>query len=305
MHLPNPVELATPFFVLFVVIEMLYARFALRGEYEARDTAASLFMGFGSTIIGALFGFVFVAFAAWIWPYRFFDLGWSLPVFVVCFVLDDLSYYWWHRASHRIRWLWADHVQHHSSRYFNLSTALRQPWTGTFTFGLLFKAPLFLLGFPLPMIVFVHGINLVYQYWIHTEAIGTMPRWFEAVMNTPSHHRVHHATNARYLDSNYAGVFIVWDKMFGSFVAEDANEPLRYSIVKNLATFNPLKVALHEWIGMVTDLSKSRSLKEIAGYVFGPPGWSPDGSRDTSDSIKARWRAFRSAQTARTPSPAE
>lgn len=305
MHLPNPVQIATPLFVLFVVIEMLYVRLAMRGEYEARDTAASLAMGFGSTIIGALFGFVFVGFALWIWRYRFFDLGWSLPVFIACFVLDDLSYYWWHRASHRIRWLWADHVQHHSSRYFNLSTALRQPWTGTFTFGLLFHAPLFLLGFPLAMIVFVRGINLVYQFWIHTEAIAKMPRWFEAVMNTPSHHRVHHATNAQYLDSNYAGVFIVWDKIFGSFVAEQQSDSPRYGIVKNLATFNPLKVALHEWIGMFADLSKSRSLKEIGGYVLGPPGWSPDGSRETSDSIKARWQAFRTAQPAQPPSPAE
>jgi hypothetical protein len=116
---------------------------------------------------------------------------------------------------------------------------------------------------------------------------------------------VHRAINARYLDANYAGVFIMWDKMFGSFAAEDASEPPRYGIVKNLATFNPLKVALHEWLAMFADLSKSRSLKDIGFYFFGPPGWSPDGSRDTSKTIKARWQAFRSAQIAEKPSPAE
>jgi hypothetical protein len=127
-----------------------------------------------------------------------------------------------------------------------------------------------------------------------------MPRWFEAVMNTPSHHRVHHATNARYLDANYAGVFIVWDKLFGTFVEEDEAERPRYGIVKNLATFNPFKVAFHEFIGMAKDLASARSLREVVGYIFAPPGWSPDGSRETSDSIKARWAQYRSAQ-----SPAE
>jgi hypothetical protein len=119
-------------------------------------------------------------------------------------------------------------------------------------------------------------------------------------MNTPSHHRVHHATNARYLDANYAGVFIVWDKMFGSFVPEDENEKPRYGIVKNLATYNPFKVAFHEFIGIAKDLASARSLRDVVGYIFAPPGWSPDGSRETSDSIKARWAQFRSAQ-----SPAE
>jgi hypothetical protein len=143
------------------------------------------------------------------------------------------------------------------------------------------------------------GFSLVYQFWIHTEVIDRMGP-LEWVMNTPSHHRVHHATNARYLDANYAGVFIVWDKLFGSFVPEDENEKPHYGIVKNLATYNPVKVAFHEFVGIAKDLSTARSLREVVGYIFAPPGWSPDGSRETSDSIKARWAQFRSAQ-----SPAE
>ncbi len=239
---------------------------------------------------------MFLGIAKALQPYRFVDLGWSGLAIAACFVLDDFIYYWWHRASHRVRWLWADHVNHHSSQHYNLSTALRQSWSGNFTPGLFFRAPLVLLGFPIPIIVFVHGLNLVYQFWIYTEAIGKLPRAIEAVMNTPSHHRVHHATNPDYLDSNYAGVFIIWDRMFGTFVPERAEDPVRYGIVHNIATFNVLKIAAHEWIGMFADLARAKSLRDAFCYVFAPPGWSPDGSRDTSDSIKTLWNS-RSAQS--------
>ena len=299
MHF-DPTQLATPLFVVLVIAEMFFVRFARRGRYEPRDTATSLLMGFGSVIFGAAFAFIFVWFANLVTPYRLTTIAWSVPAVVACFVLDDLRYYWWHRSAHRIRWFWAEHVAHHSSQHYNLSTALRQPWAGFLTPGFIFSAPLLLLGFPVAMIGTVAGVNLVYQFWIHTETVGKMPRWFEAVMNTPSHHRVHHATNARYLDSNYAGVFIVWDRMFGTFVPEDENEKPHYGIAKNLATFNPFKVAFHEFVGLGKDLAGSRSLREVMGYIFAPPGWSPDGSRETSDSIKARWARYRAAQ-----SPAE
>ncbi|MBU6296803.1 MAG: sterol desaturase family protein [Alphaproteobacteria bacterium] len=302
----DPVSLATPVFIVLVVAEMVYARLSGRARFEPRDTAASLLMGFGSVVVGALFAFVFLDMAAALQPYRLAVLAWSWPALIACFVLDDFVYYWWHRASHRVRWLWADHVNHHSSQHYNLSTALRQPWSGQFTPGVVFRAPLVLLGFPIPMIVFVHGLNLVYQFWIHTEAIDKLPRFFEAVMNTPSHHRVHHATNPAYLDSNYAGVFIIWDRMFGSFVAERAEEPPRYGIVHNLASFNVFKIAFHEWLGMFADLFRARSAREALCYVFAPPGWSPDGSRDTTDSLKAQWAAVRgiAAEQVRPISPA-
>ena len=193
--------------------------------------------------------------------------------------------------AHRVRWFWASHVIHHSSQHYNLTTALRQTWTGFFSIAFAFRLPLFVIGFHPLMIAFVKGLNLVYQFWIHTEAINKCPRWFEAIFNTPSHHRVHHATNPRYLDANYAGTLIVWDKMFGTFVPELAEDPPRYGIVKNLGTFNPLKVAFHEWVGIAKDLWAAKSWRERAGYFLGPPGWSPDGSRQTSDSIKAEWRA--------------
>jgi sterol desaturase/sphingolipid hydroxylase (fatty acid hydroxylase superfamily) len=290
-HLLSPTELATPLFILLVIAEMLFVRLTGRGAYEARDTAASLMMGLGSVVAGGLLGFGTVWFNHLIAPHRLFTIAWSVPALALCFVVDDLRYYWWHRAAHRVRWMWADHVNHHSSQHYNLATALRQPWFGAFALpGYLFIVPMIVAGFPLPMIGFAHGINLVYQFWVHTESIARFPRWFEAVMNTPSHHRVHHATNPRYLDSNYAGVFIVWDRMFGTFVAEREDDRPRYGIVKNIGSFNPLKVALHEWTGIAKDLAGSRSLKEAGGYLFAPPGWSPDGSRDTSESLRAQWR---------------
>jgi sterol desaturase/sphingolipid hydroxylase (fatty acid hydroxylase superfamily) len=228
-----------------------------------------------------------------VYQYRLFDIGWAWYVLVVAFVLDDLAYYWFHRTAHRVRWFWASHVVHHSSQHYNLTTALRQTWTGFLSLSFVFRLPLLLIGFPWEMLVLVTGVNLVYQFWIHTEAVERLPRWIEAVMNTPSHHRVHHATNPRYLDANYAGVFIVWDRLFGTFVPEERDDPCRYGIVHNLGTFNPLKVAFHEWLAICQDLLTARCWRDRLMFMVAPPGWSPDDSRDTTDMIKARWRRAR------------
>ncbi|MGE5952472.1 MAG: sterol desaturase family protein, partial [Qipengyuania vulgaris] len=236
-------------------------------------------------------GFALALFIA-AYEYRIVDFGpegwavwWAWPL---CFVLDDLKYYWVHRFGHRVRWFWASHVNHHSSQHYNLSTALRQTWTGFLTLGFAFALPLVLIGFHPVMIAICGGFNLIYQFWIHTEAIDRMPRWFEAVMNTPSHHRVHHATNPRYLDRNYAGVFIVWDKMFGTFEPEVKDEKIRYGIVKQLGSFNLLWAVFHEWIGIAQDMWRS-PWKHKLSYLLREPGWTHDGSRQTSDQIRAAW----------------
>ncbi|MEQ1492109.1 MAG: sterol desaturase family protein [Terricaulis sp.] len=173
-------------------------------------------------------------------------------------------------------------------RLYNLTTALRQTWTGTLGLNFIFWLPLLYIGFPPLMVLMFSSISLVYQFWIHTELIDRMGP-FEWIFNTPSHHRVHHATNAQYLDANYAGVLIIWDRMFGTFVPEDAKEKPHYGIVSQLGTFNPFRIAFHEWAGIWRDVTHAKSIKDVFGYVFGPPGWSPDGSRKTSASIKAEW----------------
>ena len=284
----SPTEYAVPGFVALVLIEMLWARRARRDAYEPRDTLTSLALGLGSTVSALLFGGVFVALYMGLWEFRLFDVPWTWWAFALCFVLDDLKYYWVHRFGHRVRWFWASHVNHHSSQHYNLSTALRQTWTGFLTLGFVFALPLVLLGFHPAMIAICGGFNLIYQFWIHTEAIDRMPRWFEAVMNTPSHHRVHHATNPRYLDRNYAGVFIVWDKLFGTFEPEVRGEKIRYGIVKQLGSFNLLWAVFHEWIGIAQDMWRA-PWKHKLSYLLREPGWTHDGSRQTSDQIRSDW----------------
>lgn len=287
----DPVTLATPFFILAVILEIALGRAKrAKANYEARDTAASLLMGLGSTATGLLTGGVVAVATLYVYQHRLFDIPMTaIWAWVVLFLAEDLTYYWFHRLSHERRFWWAAHVNHHSSQHYNLSTALRQTWTGGLAGTWALWLPLAFLGFPPAMIAIQKGISLVYQFWIHTETIGKMPRWFEAVFNTPSHHRVHHARNPRYLDRNYAGVLIVWDKLFGTFQPELDEEECRYGIVKNLGGFNLLRVAFHEWIAMGQDVL--RHPRHALGYLFGPPGWSHDGSRDTSRTLKAQWQA--------------
>jgi len=287
----DPVTLATPIFILTIILEIVLARLGkARANYEWKDTAVSLGMGLGSTVAGVLLASLTFAASLWAYEHRLFTVPMTAVwAWVVLLLLEDVTYYWFHRLSHERRIWWAAHVNHHSSQHYNLSTALRQTWTGGVAGTWLLWLPLAFLGFSPAMIAIQKGISLVYQYWIHTETIRRMPRWFEAVFNTPSHHRVHHARNPRYLDRNYAGILIVWDRLFGTFQPELDEEPCRYGIVKNLGTFNILRVAFHEWVGIAKDVA--RQPRHVLGWLFGPPGWSPDGSRETSTMLKAKWEA--------------
>ena len=292
--IPPIITYAVPAFVLLILIEMIVVKFTKRGRYEIRDSAASLSMGFGNRVFAIAFGGIAIGAYFGVYEFRLLNLGWTWPVMVACFFAEDLAYYWFHRIAHERRWFWASHVVHHSSQHYNLTTALRQTWTGTLGLNFIFWLPLVYIGFPPLMVLMFSAISLVYQFWIHTETIGRMGP-LEWVMNTPSHHRVHHATNAKYLDANYAGVLIIWDRLFGTFVPEDDKEKPRYGIISQLGTFNPLRVAFHEWIGIFNDVRTAKSLREVWGYVIGPPGWSPDGSRKTSRSIKQAWAARQGA----------
>lgn len=281
--------LAVPLYLLAIMIELVAVRYWHRkGEFETRDALTSLLMGAGNVVAGLLLGFVSVTALLWVWQFRFFDLGLHWWVFVAAFIFDDLRYYWYHRIAHRVRWVWAEHVNHHSSQHYNLTTALRQSWTGQITGMFILQVPLVLLGFHPAVIAFVYGFNLIYQFWIHTEAIGKMWKPVELIFNTPSHHRVHHATNPRYLDANFAGTLIIWDRMFGTFVEELPEDMPRYGIVRNIGTFNPLRVAFHEWAGMLKDVfAPGLTLRQRLMYMAAPPGWSHDGSRKTSEDLKA------------------
>jgi sterol desaturase/sphingolipid hydroxylase (fatty acid hydroxylase superfamily) len=289
-HLP---EIFLGISLAMIALEAALSRSGLvRARYTSNDTWASLGMQAGNIVMNlAMAGFVFAGLSA-VYKVRLFTVSPGSPwAWVAIFFLDDFIYYWFHRISHECRFWWAAHVNHHSSREYNLSTALRQSWTsvivGTWTPWI----PLALLGFPPGMILAQQGFNLFYQFWIHTEAVQRMPAWFEYVFNTPSHHRVHHATNPEYLDRNYAGVLMIWDRLFGSFAAERQDEPPRYGIVKNIETYNPVRIAFHEWTALVSEASRGRSAREVLGIVFGPPGWRADGQGLTSKNIRSGWRA--------------
>lgn len=298
-EIPPIITYAVPAFVVLIVAEMIYVKLTRKGEYNTADSASSLSMGLGNQVMGLLFGGFAVAAFFWVYEFRLFNLGWTWPVMLACFFAEDLAYYWFHRIAHERRWFWASHVIHHSSQHYNLTTALRQTWTGVLGLNFIFWLPLVFIGFPPAMVLMFSALSLVYQFWIHTEIIHRMGP-FEWVFNTPSHHRVHHATNPQYLDANYAGVLIIWDRLFGTFVPEDDKEKPRYGIIANLGTFNPFRVAFHEWAGIWRDVTHAKSLREVLGFLFGPPGWSPDGSRKTSRSIKQQWAAYQAAA-----SPAE
>ncbi|MES1173483.1 MAG: sterol desaturase family protein [Myxococcales bacterium] len=286
---------AIPGFLLSLWLERRWAMRAVRAGgrgsgsirgYETRDTLASLAMGVGNVIISAFstLGAVFLWHLAY--QHRVLDAtrwgAWSWPIL---FLGEDLCYYWFHRAHHEVRLLWAAHVNHHSSQYFNLSTALRQPWFTPFT-GPLFWLPLALIGFPPERILFAQAVSLLYQFWIHTEAVRRLPSALEWLFNTPSHHRVHHGKNVVYLDRNHGGVLIVWDRLFGTFEREHEAERVQYGLTHDIQTFNPLRIAVHEWQALARDLGRSRSLRDALHYLFAAPGWSPDGSSHTANELR-------------------
>lgn len=275
---PNLIHYAIPFFVGFILLEVVVSAWQKRKLYEARDAFSSIAMGLGNVITGLVSkAIVFGAFTI-VHQWAVFDLGYQWWVWILAFFGDDISYYWFHRTSHNVRFFWASHVIHHSSRFYNLSTALRQTWTGNFTGTFIFWLWMPLLGFEPLMIVFLQSISLLYQFWIHTEVIDRLPNWYEAVFNTPSHHRVHHSSDLKYLDKNHAGILIIWDKLFRTFQQEE--ERPTYGLTRNINTFNPLIIATHEWRDMIKDVW--RYPRYAGNYLFGPPGWSHDGSRKTT-----------------------
>jgi sterol desaturase/sphingolipid hydroxylase (fatty acid hydroxylase superfamily) len=283
----NLVLYSIPAFVVLMVVEILWARRRAGDDilgYELRDSRTSLSFGIANVAINGVSKLASIALFAWVYEHRVLDLGqptiwWS---WVILLFGEDCCYYWFHRMHHEVRLLWASHVPHHSSEYFNLSTALRQPLLTPIT-GPIFWTPLALIGFPPAMILTAQAWSLIYQFWIHTESIRTLGP-IEWIMNTPSHHRVHHGANVEYLDRNHAGVFIIWDRLFGTFAQERAR--VRYGLTHNIHTFNFIKVGFHELGAIAHDVRRAPTLKAKLGYMLAPPGWSHDGSSLTARQLQ-------------------
>lgn len=273
--MPDATIYAIPFFLLFLVLEVVSYKLLPDEDqlgYDFKDARTSITMGLGSIATNLLWKTAMFAVysAAYAWTPLRMHPEWVITWVLLLFA-DDFAFYWAHRASHEVRILWANHVVHHSSQYFNLSTAVRQPWTSVS--GLPFWLPLALLGFAPWMIFLQLSINLVYQFGIHTERINKLPRPIECIFNTPSHHRVHHGSNQEYLDRNYGGIFIIWDRLFRTF--EPEGERVIYGLTKNIDTHNPLRVALHEYGAIWRDVRTARRWRDRFGYALRGPGWSP------------------------------
>ena len=242
--------------------------------YEVKDTFVSLSMGSGYLLLNGIFKVIQLPIYHWIYERRFFEFEDGILSWVALVVLVDFCYYWNHRINHESRILWAGHVNHHSSQHYNLSTALRQSWS-SYTTSFVFYIPILLVGFSPNLLLASLLVHLFYQYWIHTEAIDKLG-WLEHILMTPSHHRVHHASNPQYLDRNHGGLLIVWDKLFGTF--EPEVEPPIYGISKNIESFNLIVVAFHEYKDIYKDVRGAKSPSEAFQYVVRGPGWRPSES---------------------------
>ncbi|MBC7570213.1 MAG: sterol desaturase family protein [Spirosoma sp.] len=289
------IQYAIPGFIILLVAEVLVTAKQQKDYYDVKDTAGSLSMGIGNVIIG-LVGKVIV-FGAYTLVYQFrlfsIDMAQVWP-WIILFFADDFSYYWFHRISHQSRYFWASHVVHHSSQKYNLGTALRQTWTGNLTGAWVFWIWLPLVGFSPVAVMTMQAVSLLYQFWIHTEYINKLPAPIEFIFNTPSHHRVHHGSNLDYLDKNHAGVLIIWDRLFGTFI-EEKHRPT-YGLTTNINSHNPVRIAFHEWAAIGRDVSRAGSVRNAFGYIFGPPGWSHDGSRQTTRQLRETTRQDYRAQ---------
>ena len=280
--MPNLLSYAVPFFLLLVILEAIFAAWDKKDLYETKDTISSLTMGVGNFFSGLLTKLFAFGVYTLVYEFRIFEIGYVWWAWVIIFFAEDFSYYWFHRVSHSSRYFWASHVVHHSSKKYNLSTALRQTWTGQLSGTFVFWLWLPLLGFPPVMVMTQQAISLIYQFWIHTEVIDKLPKPIEYIFNTPSHHRVHHSSDVEYLDKNHAGILIIWDRLFGTF-EEEKRRPT-YGLVTNINTHNPVKIAFVEWWNIGKDII--RSPRHTLGYLFGPPGWSHDGSRKTTAQLR-------------------
>ena len=284
---------AVPFFLLALLVELIYGIAIKKNTYRLNDAISNLFMGTLRTankliVIGAA-GYVFFLaethFALW-------RLDSTSPAtWIFAFIIYDFFYYWFHRISHERQIFWASHAAHHQSEDYNLSTALRQTSTGAFV-SWIFYIPIFLMGVPSYVFVSVASLNLIYQFWVHSEHIPKLG-WYENYFVTASNHRVHHAQNDQYIDKNYGGVFIIWDRMFGTHKVEDENEACIYGIRSTLNTFNPIWANLHVYSKIIKEIWLSKDLKDKLYAPFARTSWTPESLPEKADKDNFNAQTFK------------
>jgi sterol desaturase/sphingolipid hydroxylase (fatty acid hydroxylase superfamily) len=276
---------AIPAFLLLLSLEAWFSYKENRHLYETKDTWSSLGLGIGNVVVGFVTKALIYSLFLWLYEWRLFNLNDNVWWYwVLLFFAEDFSYYWFHRMAHNINWFWASHVVHHSSQHYNLAAALRQTWTGNLTGAFIFWAWLPLAGFHPLWILFMQQISLIYQFWIHTEVINKLPKPLEWILNTPSHHRVHHGSDIKYLDKNHGGVLIIWDRLFGTFQKEE--ERPTYGLTKNIGSFNPVIIAIKTWGELFQKAFRAGSFRHAIHYFIQPPGWSHDGKSATVKDLR-------------------
>ena len=275
MQVQNLIAYAIPFFLVFIGLELIVARAQRRGVYRLQDALADLGCGIGQQVVMVFAGAALVAvYAALYERFRLVTFGEGSPVpWLIAFVVVDLAYYWWHRLSHEVNFLWAAHAVHHQSEDYNLAVALRQSILTSFT-SLPFYYPMAFLGVPPVVYVTMVALSTLYQFWIHTELVGKLG-WLERFLNTPSHHRVHHAVNPQYLDRNYGAILIVWDRLFGTFVEE--REPAVFGTTKPIGSFNPAWAQVQTWFEIAEKARPLRGIRDRARIWIAPPSYDPLG----------------------------
>ncbi len=268
----NPIVLSIPIFFILIGIELLIERFTHKDLYRFPDAIANISCGITSQLSGLFLTFLGIGVYTILFEkFAFFSLQPTWSYWLILFLLVDVAYYWGHRMSHEVNLFWGGHVVHHQSEEYNLSVALRQSSLQTvWTFA--FNLPIALLGFDPLHFVLISAFNTLYQFWIHTETIGKMG-WFEYILNTPSHHRVHHGRNPKYIDKNHAGSLIIWDKMFGTFQPEE--EKPTYGITKPINSWNPVFANISHYVEMSKDMKRIPSMSDKIKYMFMKPGWLP------------------------------
>jgi sterol desaturase/sphingolipid hydroxylase (fatty acid hydroxylase superfamily) len=278
------IAITTPIYAIVIGAEIVFSYFHQKNYYSVKGTLANIYLTILNFGLDILIRGICLFVLNYFYHFKFTEIKNQVLYWTILVIAQDFMFYWLHRVDHYCRLFWAVHVTHHSSEEFNLTVGFRssvfQP-----LYRFIYFIPLVLIGFRGIDIMFIYAATQIYGILIHTKIIGKLGflEWF---LSTPSHHRVHHGSNIKYLDKNMGMLLIIWDRMFGTFQEEDKNEVVIYGLTENIKTYNPVKMVFHEWINIFIDLKKPAPLKAKLLYLFGPPGWSHDGSKKTSRQLR-------------------